>query len=514
MSDDDEYSGEEEFSDEEYDYCSDSDGDVVADLPLKTEPLGAASFDVSAKPFLRRLQSHDTRGPKELTDQIESFIQTTIEELGTDRSSSILLLTHSLWNVPYLLQQYRSSFEFILKSAGVPFPKATATQTLALCEICYCDDIPMTEIDSIGCNHFFCKECLKQHISVSSGSLAFAKDRLFLTCPNGGCSMRIGLDVYTRYGLQENYDKGMFEHFVTSLDSAKYCPHPGCEQMVFGSVRKLTQVCGNDHRFCYHCGKVAHAPVTCDKAAAWLEKCDKSIGGEAEIGMVKETMSKTFKACPNPKCRALSELISGCMYVLCPSCQCNWCWKCGDWGGVDERKDHQPHHVYDCNKPVNKEWENQSAASLFENDGRFLWYLERKQNHMDGLPFAIKRRNLVVSQLKEDAYVDERVKQAAFKAVETVIEARHVLAWGYTFAFFIEDAQPRLLFEHSQKVVEELVEKLTAVTEKPMKEVAKSIDTSISLTEAVRESLKKFSNYVVEVTVADKKADQKKVGKK
>ena len=70
---------------------------------------------------------------------------------------------------------------------------------------------------------------------------------------------------------------------------------------------------------------------------------------------IRSMANNDIKPCPNPKCNVATQKISGCMYLHCSSCKCNWCWQCGQWGGkaVDRP---EPHHVHQCNQPKNENW--------------------------------------------------------------------------------------------------------------------------------------------------------------
>jgi len=92
------------------------------------------------------------------------------------------------------------------------------------------------------------------------------------------------------------------------------------------------------------------------------------------------------KPCPNPNCGVLSHKESGCHYLTCPHCKEHWCWQCGDWGGGPSGRP-EPHHVFDCNSPINQEWAK-SASWKIDDEGRFWYYYDRHENHLGSLKFA------------------------------------------------------------------------------------------------------------------------------
>jgi len=179
------------------------------------------------------------------------------------------------------------------------------------------------------------------------------------TCPKQGCNVKIGRDTYERVLSKkevEIYENALYDDFIKHVEDGEviHCPKPRCCQIIVGSIRKRTVVCANGHRFCYKCKGPPHAPVSCGDTKKWEALCAKA-GGEENVDMLKQMANNDIKPCPNPKCNVATQKISGCMYLHCSSCKCNWCWQCGQWGGkaVDRP---EPHHVHQCNQPKNENW--------------------------------------------------------------------------------------------------------------------------------------------------------------
>ena len=179
------------------------------------------------------------------------------------------------------------------------------------------------------------------------------------TCPKQGCNVKIGRDTYERVLSKkevEIYENALYDDFIKHVEDGEviHCPKPRCCQIIVGSIRKRTVVCANGHRFCYKCKGPPHTPVSCGDTKKWEALCAKA-GGEENVDMLKQMANNDIKPCPNPKCNVATQKISGCMYLHCSSCKCNWCWQCGQWGGkaVDRP---EPHHVHQCNQPKNENW--------------------------------------------------------------------------------------------------------------------------------------------------------------
>merc|ERR1712157_114348 len=129
-------------------------------------------------------------------------------------------------------------------------------------------------------------------------------------------------------------------------------------------------MCGCGHSFCFSCALGAHAPAKCSSARIWKDKQEKM------KALAPSELFGDTKRCPNPKCGVASRKESGCHFLHCPQCKENWCWQCGDWGGGPSGRK-EPHHVFDCNNPVNQEWARSSAAIEFSDDERFWFYHTR-----------------------------------------------------------------------------------------------------------------------------------------
>lgn len=183
------------------------------------------------------------------------------------------------------------------------------------------------------------------------------------------------------------------------------------------------------------------------------------------------------------------------MYIQCSKCQAHWCWQCGDWGGIKKRP--PPHHVYDCNTPPTKSWVD-AGGEIFADDGRFMFYFERSENHHAALKFAEENRGAAEDKcdqlmaggaessggrgcLKLNATAPtlhptpdpdpnshtHPLLQAdvIMAAAETLLQCRRVLRWSFVWAFFETEDGVRQLFEFSQKDLETMTEALSASTE-------------------------------------------------
>jgi ariadne-1 len=80
-------------------------------------------------------------------------------------------------------------------------------------------------------------------------------------------------------------------------------------------------------------------------------------------------------------------------------------------------------------------------------------------------------------------------------ALDTVVDARNVLGWSYAYAFFIEKTSSRELFQHGQKIVEDLTEQLTKRAEQQSL-VREDLHSLRQSTLAVQNQIKEFERGI------------------
>ncbi len=473
--------------------------------------LKVFASDKTSLPNMRRQISYETYDETELQKIYIQMKKTIVEQTGLSQSDVEILLQSCKYNVADLLNEYTADADKLFQRAGVLFDKVEVNteKELELCTICYCDNIAGRETETLGCNHRYCSDCFTNHLKniISNGFTEVCS----ATCPHHACNVRIGRDIFQKLLTlkeMETFEKALFKDFTKNVEDGKgvYCPKERCSQFIVGSKRKRNIICAKGHRFCYRCKQKPHTPVTCANALQW-EKLSKKAGGEENIDVLMNLSNKEIKPCPNPDCNVATEKISGCMYLTCSSCKCNWCWQCGEWGGKQVNRP-LPHHVHQCNQPKNKEWlAGGSYAMMFDVSERFLWYCERKNNHTKSKKIAKNNLDKVKEMLSVDMILGMNPKLTSseaknandiiLSALETVVDGRVVLGWSYAFAFFVKDEGPRNLFEHSQKVVEDLVEKLTFQVEKPLKTLLTELNSLEQITHAVSNQVKEFEMYQI-----------------
>jgi len=151
--------------------------------------------------------------------------------------------------------------------------------------------------------------------------------------------------------------------------------------------------------------------------------------------------------------------------MTCAKCRHEWCWLCRkNWSG------HKPCNTYDgSNNPS----ETDAVAARHEME-RYTHFYDRYIAHYKATDFAEK--TLVEATIKA---LDLQTKKGAgpqytdflLKAVAEVIDCRRVLAWTYTFGFYLaarDGSSQRQLFDMQQQELEHFTDKLHELAEQPL----------------------------------------------
>ena len=475
-------------SDSDYSFY-DSDDSEQEDFELKFK--SKESFQAGKKSPLRQ-SSYVTGNDQAVLEARSQMMYRFSTLIGVTMSEAAVLLRYSRFNFLQAIALWRENSTEFMQQAGVSKLKKQTTYNL-------------------GCGHEFCAECwadyVKHHIRATPSTAMDAQ------CMELTCNVFVDENFFRKYLCDDVeiqlYEKAIVQNFVDDQNGVRWCPRPDCGMAILFTKRKLTVRCGNNHVFCFQCGEKPHAPCECKKSIMFLETRDKKHSPE---GKLNQKMAENIKSCPNPECGILSEKVDGCMYLRCPKCTCSWCWQCGDYGlGRTGRP--APHHVHQCNDPTNETWTN-STANLFDNDGRFLWYMERYDNHLDSLLLAKKQRTIIVEKA---SFLEKNGVEISMEfltaAVQLIVECRRLLAWSYACAFFIKKDLVRERFQFQQNYLEETTEKLHGLVEDIVK---KNVDknTPISATQkaSVFNLTSALAKYKVSMEVPEEEDEEEGEG--
>lgn len=192
-----------------------------------------------------------------------------------------------------------------------------------------------------GCQHTFCKDCVRQWLTVNitEGKVGGSAMRCPLVgggaCDRGELIQEEVEDLIrqTAEGVEEigqsegtvepepsllvKYRKFLENQAMEKDSSVRWCPSPGCETAIrptalgalIGRRRLKCPTCST--AVCGRCGRAYHGWGTCeDLTDATLEQYRKQ---------------KFLQPCPN--CRRQVEKLDACPHMTCP-CGHQWCWVC------------------------------------------------------------------------------------------------------------------------------------------------------------------------------------------
>ncbi|RUS90617.1 hypothetical protein EGW08_001614, partial [Elysia chlorotica] len=186
--------------------------------------------------------------------------------------------------------------------------------------------------------HVICLSCFCQYCSVCLDERRFTEHERHgytLPCP-AGCPesyieeshhfLLLGKEKYERY---KNFGA---EEYVLQ-NGGVLCPARGCGMGLFPEDDSRLIRCGNcQFESCKDCRREYHTG-SCHEMETIALTASTGMGITADMAerasWEMQSMSlieETTKACPN--CRCKTERNGGCMHMVCPRCECEWCWIC------------------------------------------------------------------------------------------------------------------------------------------------------------------------------------------
>ena len=229
------------------------------------------------------------------------------------------------------------------------------------CEICLMD-YKVEEGITLNCDHRFCLECIRQHISLLIDSAQVSDDDL--KCPK--CVEPItsyevediaGPDLYSKYEKFKLRSLKLTE--LEENEALFHCPGMDCEYFCIVDKGNEEFECPKcSFKCCPHCKEKTHEGFTCEEFKTW-----KKENSEADKLFDQLLEEEGLLKCP--ECEAVVQRISGCQYMVCSSTACRgktfFCYECG----IKLAGDHAPH---DC-KPRWKNRNPPAQAPMFFNIG-------------------------------------------------------------------------------------------------------------------------------------------------
>ncbi|GAA5881914.1 hypothetical protein JCM16303_003462 [Sporobolomyces ruberrimus] len=406
---------------------------------------------------------------REIEEEQREGIDYVQDMLKLKPESSAVLLRHFGWKKEKLVEAYMEDAEGTLAKAGIhesnSQPRLKRVRGFT-CEICYGDE-NTKETLALNCDHRFCKDCYSQYLT---SKVVDEGESRRIQCMASDCKVIVDektVELLVSPELMSRYRTLLNRTYVDDNSSMTWCPAPNCEYAIQCSVpqRSLDVViptvsCSCRHVFCFGCGLDGdHRPCCCPIVKRWVKKCK-------DDSETSNWISANTKECT--KCQTTIEKNGGCNHMTCKKCHWEFCWVCmGPWSEHGTS-------WYNCARyeekgDTSKDAQSKSRASL----ERYLHYYNRFANHEQSIKLEADlyaRTEKKMEELQETSSLSWIEVQFLAKAVETLGRVRTVLKWTYAMTFYLEKNNQTEMFEDNQNDLEQAVESLSELLERPLEE--------------------------------------------
>lgn len=240
------------------------------------------------------------------------------------------------------------------------------TDGMHTCSICY-EELPGSRFTVLHCGHYFCTLCLQSqlHCHITEGDVDAIR------CANIECR-----DMLEPHEVKALVDADMFERwqdvtltkFLSAMPDAAYCPR--CSSVSIEDTEDNSADCPKCFFvFCTLCEEGRHPGIECVGPETKLEILRKKAagGGRTAVAELRRKeqeyqslieIKKTSKSCP--ACGMAIHKVQGCNKMICASCGCFFCYKCGadiSDVGYDHYKDGKNCVLFDYEEILR--WERQ-----------------------------------------------------------------------------------------------------------------------------------------------------------
>ncbi|XP_066288072.1 E3 ubiquitin-protein ligase RNF14-like [Branchiostoma lanceolatum] len=219
--------------------------------------------------------------------------------------------------------------------------------TMYNCNVCFGEKLGADCIGFKGCDHVYCKECMKGYfqVQISEGNVQC------LQCPEPKCeSQALPSQVQELVGgeLFARYDRLLLQSSLDGMADVVYCPRKSCQcPVMLEPDSKMGGCTACQYTFCTLCKLAYHGVSPCrikpddlrklreeylaasDEGKKFLEKRygRKSIKQALEETFSEEWLKKYAKECP--QCGTHIQKLDGCNKMTCIKCRAYFCWLCG-----------------------------------------------------------------------------------------------------------------------------------------------------------------------------------------
>ncbi|KAI8508708.1 E3 ubiquitin-protein ligase rnf14 [Branchiostoma belcheri] len=219
--------------------------------------------------------------------------------------------------------------------------------TMYNCNVCFGEKLGADCIGFKGCDHVYCKECMKGYfqVQISEGNVQC------LQCPEPKCeSQALPSQVQELVGgeLFARYDRLLLQSSLEGMADVVYCPRKSCQcPVMLEPDSKMGGCTACQYTFCTLCKLAYHGVSPCrvkpddlrklreeylaasDAGKQFLEKRygRKAIKQALEETFSEEWLKKYTKECP--QCGTHIQKLDGCNKMTCIKCHAYFCWLCG-----------------------------------------------------------------------------------------------------------------------------------------------------------------------------------------
>ncbi|KAL4473195.1 hypothetical protein ABPG72_015576 [Tetrahymena utriculariae] len=327
-----------------------------------------------------------------------------------------------------------------------------SSQNNSSCLLCECD-LNIENRYSLECEHYFCRTCFKEYMKslLNLGNFMLQK-----TCPMDGCLDKIGwkeIQEFLREPQQiEQAQNILFNDYLQTSKNLKVCPLQNCERIFIFPEQIKQQInlrCDCETQFsCSSCQGEAHLPLNCEQYKKWMSLIS-SVDSKV-VENLKYIMQNT-KACP--KCKVAVEKNGGCQHMKCQNCQSHFCWACLQ---ITTNFSH-PNF---CKNEVTKQHESLEIIQQRRKE-------KYQQNYLYYKELAVLSQLDYVANITffEDfiSQFDRKEKDNLIKfrkqALNTLYEAKLVLAYSQPVGIFVEDLEKLSFLEYLQNNLESYLNK-------------------------------------------------------
>ncbi|KAL8277440.1 hypothetical protein RQP46_010162 [Phenoliferia psychrophenolica] len=400
----------------------------------------------------------------DIHEQQRSAIEAVQEMLGLKESETAVLLRFFAWKKEKLIEKYMEDPEKTLSSAGIheggSQPRLKRVRGF-VCDVCYESDDGETL--ALSCNMRFCKDCYARY--VESKIMDDSESRR-IQCMDSNCNVVIDektIELLVSPSVLVRYKSLLDRTYVDDTPSLTWCPFPNCIYAISCAVpsRSLdtiipTVVCRCKTQFCFGCGEGDHRPCPCAITRRWRKKCE-------DDSETTNWLNANTKDCP--KCQQTIEKNGGCQHMTCRKCRWEFCWVCkANW------TDHNsvPHS---CARYEGKDDPEVTQSASRASLERYLHYYTRFANHEQATKLEqdlYERTEKKIGEMQQASELSWIECQFLSTAVETLGRCRLFLKWTYAMTFYLVKNNHTHMLEDNQNDLEQAVESLAALLERPV----------------------------------------------